>query len=55
LGGFIGEVDVRDKLIDAKISTRKDNIQQLSSIAGAYPQSTYAAIQKLVQAEWTFL
>jgi hypothetical protein len=55
LGGFIGVDEEREKWIAAKITTWKDSIQQLASVAGAYPQSAYVGMQKPVQAKWTFV
>jgi hypothetical protein len=55
LGGFIGETQERDKWLKGKTDAWENSIQQLSDVAGAYPQSAYAGLQKSIQAEWTFV
>jgi hypothetical protein len=55
LGGLVGEKEDRDEWLESKIVTWFDIIKQLSMVAGPYPQSSYAGMQKSVQAEWTFV
>jgi hypothetical protein len=55
LGGFVGEDEERDEWLESKISTWVNSIKQLTAVAGPYPQSAYAGMQKYVQAELTFV
>jgi hypothetical protein len=55
LGGFVREDEDRDEWLESKVAMWVDSIKQMSTVAGPYPQSAYAGIQKYVQAEWTFV
>jgi hypothetical protein len=55
LGGFVGEDEDRDEWLELKIATWFNIIKQTSTVAGSYPQSAYAVMQKYVQVEWNFV
>ena len=55
LGGFIGEKDAFDEWIQEKVEDWMKGVIELASVAKAYPQSAYAALQRSLQQQWQFL
>ncbi len=51
LGGHVGETSSRNAWLEEKISNWKAGIQELAQVAGSYPQSAYAGLQKSLQQE----
>jgi len=55
LGGFIGEKEALQEWIEELTKNWSQAVADLASVAKAYPQTTYAGLQKSLQQEWQFV
>ena len=55
LGGHVGMTEDRAEWLREKVSSWEMGVQELATVAGIYPQSAYAGLQKSLQNEWTYI
>jgi hypothetical protein len=55
LGGYIGEKESLVLWLREKVAYWTEAVKELASVAGPFPQSAYAGLQKSLQQEWQFV
>ena len=55
IGGFIGTEEAKTAWLQPRIDAWVERIKALARIALHYPQTAYAGLSKLLQAEWQYM